>query len=194
MFNIFEHPWGLLAVAILTVLVVWVLGCIFPQKRRWWQWLIPVLIAASAFGADRLVKTDTEKIKAVIKTGTKAVEEENQDAIKAILSENYSDSLHYNKVQMMRHCRIKLSVLLIKKTYTRFVSIDISGTVATAVFTVRIILDPQSYAAQGFKTQMLLKLQTELKKRNERWLISRVELVTIDLQPATWKGIQQLGP
>jgi len=193
MFNIFEQPWALLAAAILSLLAVWVLGGIFPKKQRRWQWLIPVLIAAGAFGADRLVKTDTEKIQAVIKTGTKAVEERKAGAIEAILSENYSDSLHENKVQMMRHCRVKFSIPLIEKTYTRFVSTDISGTDAAAVFTVRLIFDPQSYVAQGYKTQMLVKVRTELKKQTGRWLISRVELVAVDMQPATWKGIQQLG-
>ncbi|GAI46979.1 unnamed protein product, partial [marine sediment metagenome] len=79
MFDFFEQPWTLLITAILVLLVVLMLRRIFPGKKHWGQWLLPLFLAALAFGLDYLVQTDLEKINAVISTAVKAVEQENSD-------------------------------------------------------------------------------------------------------------------
>ncbi len=192
MFNIFEHPWGLITAAILALLVLLMFRSIFPEKRRWWQWLLPALLAAAAFGFDFLVETDLEKINAVISAAVKAVEEENSDAIEPIISANYGDSYHDTKVSLMAYCRIRLSEPLIEKNIKRIVSIDISPPKATAIFTVRIVFDKRSSVYQNFKQIMLTKLKLDLQKEpDNRWLISRAELLEIDMQPVSWQDIKQ---
>jgi len=212
MFNFFEHPWGLITVAIITLLVLLMVRSIFPEKCRWWQWLLPALLAVAAFGFDFLIETDLEKINAVINTAVKAVEEENPDAIEPIISDNYRDSYHKTKKNLMYLCRWRLSEPLIEKNIKRIVSIDISPPKATAIFTVRIVFDKRSYVYQSFKQIMLTKLKLDLQKERYRptagnsksqlkienrkskingWLISRAELLEIDMQPVTWQDIKQ---
>jgi hypothetical protein len=194
MFNFFEHPWGLIAIAVVASLVLLMFRSIYPEKRRWWQWLIPVIIALAAFGLDFLVHTDLEKINAVINKGVKAVEDENPDAIEMIIADNYSDSYHSSKSVLMAHCREILSEPLIEKNIKRTVSIDIQPPKAVIIFTVRILFDKQSYVYQSFKSQMLTEVQADLQKHpDNQWLINRVELLKIDFQPADWKFIEQSG-
>jgi len=190
--SIFEQPWALLIVAIITLLAMLVLRRISPEKRHWWQWLLPAFLAVAAFGLDFLVETDSEKINKLIGTAAKAVEEENCSAIKTIISENYRDSYHNTKRDLMYHCRTKLLEPLIEKNIARTVSIEISPPNATVVFTLRTIFDKRSYVYQSFKLQMFTKIKIDLQKElDNRWLINRAELLELDRQPATWQDITQ---
>ncbi len=192
MFNLFDHPWGLLTVAIIVLLGLLMFRRIFPEKCRWWLWFLPALLVAAAFGFDSLVQTDTEKINAVINTAVNAVEQENPDAIEPIISDDYRDSVHNTKSSLMSHCRMRLSEPLVEKNIERIVSMDISGPTATAIFTVRIIFDKQSFVYQSFKSQMFTKLKAHLRKQQDnRWLINRVELLEIDRRPTGWQDIKQ---
>jgi hypothetical protein len=191
MFKIFDYPWGLITIAIVAFVALLIFRRISPDKYRWWQWFLPALLIVAAFGLDLLVETDLEKINAVINTGVKAVEDEDPDSIEPIISDNYSDSFHSTKRALMSRCRVELSEPLVEKNIKRMVSVDIQPQKATAIFTVRILFDKQSYVYQNFKTQMLTKVQADLQKQlNNQWLISRVELLAIDLQPADWKDIR----
>jgi hypothetical protein len=192
MFNFFEHPWGLIIIAIITFFVVLIFRSISPEKRRWWQWLLPAFLVIAAFGLDSLVETDLEKINAVIDKGVKAVEDEDPDSIEQIIADNYSDSYHRTKRALMLHCRAQLSEPLIERNVKRIISINIQPPEATAIFTVRILFDKRSYVYQSFKTQMLIKLQVDLQKQpDNQWLINRAELLAIDLHPADWKNTEQ---
>ncbi len=192
MFNCFEHPWGLITAAIVTLLILLMFRSIFPEKRRWWQWLLPGLLVVAAFGLDFLVETDLEKINAVINIGVKAVEDEDPDAIEPIIADNYHDSYHSSKSDLMAHCREVLSEPLVGKNIKRIVSIDLNLPKATVIFTVRVLFDPQSYVYQSFKQQMLTEVQADLQKQpNGGWLINRVELLKIDFQPAKWQSVKE---
>lgn len=192
MFNCFEHPWGLIIIAIITLLILLMFRSIFPEKRRWWQWLLPVFLVVAAFGLDFLVETDSEKIDTVINTCVKAFEDENPDLIEPLIADNYSDSYHSSKSVLMAHCREILSEPLIEKNIKRTVSVEIQPPKATVIFTVRILFDKQSYVYQSFKSQMMTEVQANLQKQlDNRWLISRVELLKIDLQPADWQSTKQ---
>ncbi|MHC4215343.1 MAG: hypothetical protein ACYSWP_18430, partial [Planctomycetota bacterium] len=68
MLEIFEQPWTLLGAAVLVLFGILTFRSFCPEKRRWWQLLVPVFLIALAFGTDLLVQTDREKINAVIKT------------------------------------------------------------------------------------------------------------------------------
>jgi hypothetical protein len=192
MFNCFENPWGLTTIAVVVVLILLIFRSIFPEKRRWWQWLLPGLLVVAAFGLDFLVETDSEKINAVINKGVKAVEDENPDVIEQILADNYADSYHSSKSVLMAYCREVLSEPLIEKNIKRTVSTTIHPPKATVIFTVRILFDKQSYVYQSFKSQMLTEVQADLQKQPDNcWLISRAELLKIDFQPADWQSIKK---
>jgi hypothetical protein len=92
----------------------------------------------------------------------------------------------------MAHCREVLSEPLIEKNIGRTVSIDLNPPKATVIFTVRVLFDPQSYIYQGFKQQIVTEVQADLQKHpDNQWLINRVELLKIDLQPADWQSIKK---
>ena len=190
MFNFFEQPWTLLITAILVLLVMLMLRRILPAKKHWWQLALPAFLAIAAFVLDSSVKTDLEKINAVINIGAKAVEKENPDAIKAIISENYRDSYHNTKKILMRYCRIVLSKPLVEKNYKTILSIEISQPKATVILTARIVFDKRSYVAD-FNRLMLTKVKLELQKeRDGQWLINQAEIFEINRQPAKWRDIK----
>ncbi len=192
MFNIFEHPWGLIIIAIISLPILLMVRRIFPEKRQWWQLALPAFLVAAAFGFDFLVKTDLEKIKAVLNTGVKAVEKENPDAIEPIIADNYRDSYHKTKAKLMFTCRSRLSEPLVEKNIARIVEINISPPDATAIFTVRIVFDKRSLIYQNFKSEVLTKVKLDLQKQlDNNWLINRVEILELDRQPFNWQDIKQ---
>lgn len=189
--HVFEQPWTLLTAAIVVLFVTLIVRIFLPDKRHWWQWLLSVFLVVAAFGLDYLVQTDTEKINAVITTMVKAVEEENPNAIERILAESYRDSYHNSKVALTAHCRVRLSEPLVDKNIKRIVSIEISSSNATAIFTVRIVFDKRSSVYQNFKQIMFIKMKLNLQKQQgQNWLINRAEILEIDRQPATWQHIR----
>ncbi len=191
MSDIFEQPWPLLITAVVILIILFLFRSIFPDRRRWWQFLIPVLIGAAALGLDWLVQTDLEKIEAVIAAVSKAAEAEDCQRIELLLADDYRDSYHRNKQQLMSHCRDRLSSPLIDKNITTVFSTDISSPAATAVFTVRIVFDPQSRVHQNYMRIMLMKIKINLQKTpDEKWLIDRAEIVEINRQPANWQDIR----
>ena len=191
---IFEQPWPLLITAATAFLLVLILRSILPEKRHWWQWLVPALLVAAAFGLDYLIETDLEKINAVIDIAVMAVEEENPDVIEAIIADNYRDSFHKSKNELMHHCRVKLAEPLIEKNIKRIQAIELSLPEATAVFTVRMLFDKSSYVYRSFKQQLHVKAELDLQKQPDgSWLITRAEILELDLRPVNWKDITQLN-
>ncbi len=193
MFQIFEHPWGLLITAAVVVLILLIIRSFSPDKHRRWQWFLPLLIVAAAFGLDHFIQTDAEKIKALIKTAVTAFEEENPDAIEQLISPYYHDSFHGSKQHLMSYCRATLSRPLVEENITRIGKIEFSSpnTTATATFTVRIRFDQESYI-YSFKREMFTRVQLNLQKEpDNRWLINRAEILAVDLQQAGWKDIKQ---
>jgi len=123
MFDIFEQPWTLVGAAVIVLFGMFTFRSFCPERRRWWQLLVPVFLAVAAFGADMLVQTDTEKINSVINTTLKAVQQEDYNAIGAVIANNYSDSYHSTKKHFLDHCRRELSKPLVQegavKTFSR---------------------------------------------------------------------------
>ena len=192
MFNLFEQPWTLLGAAVLVLFGVLTFRSIIPEKRRWWQLILPALVAVAAFGLDLLVQTDLEKIKALIKTAAKAVEEEDCNAIARIIADDYSDSYHNNKRELMSHCMLKLSQPLIEKNKKMGLLIEISPPNATVTLTIITHFDKQSDIYKEFlKPFVMTKTRLYLQKqRDKRWLINRVELLELDKQPANWQDFR----
>jgi len=193
MFNFFGQPWTLLGAAVLVLFGVLTFRSIFPEKRRWWQLMLPVLVAVGSFGLDLLVQTDLEKIKALVKTGAKAVEEENCNAIAQIISDDYRDSYHNTKIELMSHCRVKLSQPLVERNRKTGLDIEeISPPNAKLILTITTHFDKQSEIYKEFlKPSISTKTRLYLQKQHDkRWLINRVELLELDKRPAKWQDFR----
>ena len=190
MFNIFEHPWGLLTIAAIVSLILLVLRRLSQAKHFWRFWLLPALLVLAAFGADALVQTDREKIKDVISTAVKAVEQERPDIIDKIIAPDYSDSYHTKKNRLMGRCKSWLSEPLVEKNIKRILDMQITPPTAAVTFTVRTIFDEESIISETYKREIFFKLKVHLKKQPDNsWLINRAEILEIDRIPASWKDI-----
>ena len=191
MFDIFEQPWTLVGAAVLVLFSMLTLRSFFPEKRRWWQLLIPVFLTLAAFGLDMLVQTNLEKINSVIKAAIKAVQQEDCSAIEAVIANNYSDSYHSTKKQLLDHCRRELSKPLVEKGKKTGLLIKISDSNAKAILFAKIIFDKGSYISQNYKSFLLVKARLSLRKQpDKRWLISRIEILELDRQPTNWNHIR----
>ena len=190
MFDFFEQPYTLIGAAILVLFGILTFRSFCPEKRRWWQLLIPALIVAAAFGVDMLVQTDLEKINSVINAAINAVQQEDYRAIGATIDNNYSDSYHRTKQQLLDHCKRTLSKSLIDKINKPNRLIDISDSNATATLFAMIILDKNSDLSQ-YKSFFEVKARLSFRKQPDKtWLISRIEILEIDRQPFSWKSIR----
>ena len=191
MFDFFEQPYTLIGAAVLVLFGMLTFRSVFPEKRRWWQMLVPVFVAGAAFGLDVLVKTDLEKIDAVINKGIKAVREENCNALGQILSADYSDSYHDTAEQLLAHCRKVLTPSLVEKHKKTGSLIEITGSKATVVLFTILTFDKNSYISQSYKSFLMTKSKLTLHKQPDtKWLISRVEVLELDRQPVNWGHIR----
>lgn len=185
MWNVLEQPWTLTVIAAVMLLTLFFVR---PSRKRVCLWLLPFAVAGLAFALDHIVQTNPEKIRAVITKTVKAAEKENCEAIEALIAEDYRDSLHRSKNTLMTHCRSQLSQPLIAKAIKRFVSLENEASSATVVFTVRVLFEPNSYIHE-MRSQMFFKLEATLTKQQAGWLISRLEILQIDLIDADWRHI-----
>jgi hypothetical protein len=190
--NIYEQPWLLLIVSVAVLLAVFIFRAIFPQRHKWWLWLLPVLLAVSAFAVDYFVQTDAEKVRSLLAEAAKDVEKEDVEALTPLFSKDYHDSFHASKEALFDNCRWWLSQPIIEKNVLRIVSLEVEPPNAEAVFTVRVVFDPQGPVFE-YRKMMLFKLRADFSKQADRWYFSRIEVLEIDLQPADWQHIQGLS-
>ncbi len=191
MFDFFEQPYTLIGAAVLVLFGVLTFRSVLPEKRRWWQLLLPVFVAVAAFGLDMLVQTDLEKINSVISTIIKAVEEEDCNAIEATIAEEYRDSYHNTKRHLLTHCRRRLTPSLIEKNKKRACLVELSPPNATATLFMLTTFDKNSSISVNYKSFLFLKIELYFQKQQDKtWLINRVEILELDRHPAKWNDIR----
>jgi len=185
MFNFFEQPWTLISTAVIVLFGVLTYRSVWPEKRAFRQWLLPLIIAAAGPGLDVLITTDLEKITALLKTSLQAVQQENINTISSILAEDYQDSQHNTKADLMRTCSSKFTQSLVEKCKkTASPLIELSPPTALATIFVTIHFDKNSYVAQNYKAWIMVKAQLHFKKQPDKsWLINRAEILEIDRRP-----------
>jgi hypothetical protein len=191
MFDIFEQPYTLIGAAVIVLFVVFTYRSVIPEKRQWWQFLIPVFVASGGIGLDMLVETDLEKINSVISTVIQAVQEEDCDSIEVLIAEDYRDSYHDTKRELMIHCRRKLTSPLVYKNKKTSCLVELSPPKAKATVFMTTTFDKNSYVTQSYKSFIFFKIELRFQKQPDKtWLISRVELLEIDKQAAKWNDIR----
>ena len=194
MFDVFEQPWTLVGAAVLVLFGMLTFRSVLPEKRRWWQLAVPFFVAASAFAIDVAVQTDLEKIHALLKKGMKAVEQRNLDALAAIISADYYDSLHNSKAELMAHSWKEIERSGVQKIKKNSALIQISPPQATANLIVIVRFEQDSYIAQNYKPWLLIKLRVNLQKQPDKsWLVNRAEVLEVDKQPVQWREARNIG-
>lgn len=187
--QIFETPWPALTVALIALAVVVIIRQRWPDKRRWWQLLIPVVLVVGGFGLEHFIETDYEKIESVINSVIQAVIKQDIGRIDRIISPDYSDSRHRSKASLMGYCRDLLARPFVERIKKQQVQIIISAPEAEVELSVRLHLHPQNTYALG-GTIMYVKMKLYLAKTlYGNWLISRTEIITVNNQPMGWQNI-----
>ncbi|MBN1360461.1 MAG: hypothetical protein JW993_07710 [Sedimentisphaerales bacterium] len=190
MFDIFEQPWTLLGAAVLVLLGILTFRSVCPEKRRFWQLVVPIAIAGAGFGLDLLVTTDLEKIHSVIRMAIGAAENEDCAAIERLLDSNYDDGFHHSRADLMAHCRRELNEPTLMQVKKRGDTVELSGSEATAELTVRARFEDSSRIAREVKRAMLISVELHLTKQPDgSWLIDSVEPLEVDTILVSWRGI-----
>jgi|GEM_PF-232024 len=187
MWDFFEQAWTLLGAAVILLFVVLTVRSVWPERRRLWQWLLPLGAAALALGLDGAVATDLEKINGMVKAGVRAAEQEDCAAIARLLSPDYSDSYHQSKEAIMSRCRNRLVPPAIAKVRKIASEVKITAPEAVATFTVLMQFEKNSYWAQNYKPAAMVIMQFYLRKQPDKtWLIRRAEVLEVDKMPVNW--------
>jgi hypothetical protein len=187
--HVLETPWPVLTAAIILLAIIVLFRQSWPDKRRWWQLLVPVILAVVGVGLEHLFKTDYEKIASVIDSGIQAVIDRDIGQINRIISPDYSDSRHHSKDAIMAFCGDLLSERFAEKIKKQQEKITILAPEATAELLVRLHLSPQNtYAAMG--TLMYVKIKLYFTKTTHgNWLISGTEIVSVNNQTLNWNSV-----
>lgn len=189
MTNIFQTPWLLLFISLVLLMVVAVLRQSFPEKQRWWQLVLPLVLAIIALGLDYFIKTDYEKVKQAIKHARDAVVAEDADALARTLSPGYSDISHNSGDKLVRFMRSFFTTTQIDKAPQRGGQIDINAPTATAENVYRVHVEPNSAYTQA-ATIYFVKVRMRLRKNADaQWLIAGFELVELNFQPFRWRDL-----
>ena len=190
MFNIFQQPWTMLVIAFIALDVIWCANMFKTENFNKWIWLTPLLIALLGFALDFLVKTDREKVNILINSAINAAQEENIPAIDAIIAENYQDSGHKTKPDLMRYCTRMLSGPFIEKNTKMGSTLEITPPAAKATINVMTRFDPNSFVYQNNIRAMMVKVEIFMQKQPDKsWLINQTELLEINKQPTTWRQV-----
>jgi len=189
MLEIFDQPWTILCFSIILLGVFWTINAVNPARHCWWQFVIPILVALAGFSLDYFVQTNQEKIASAITAAVSAIEDESPGRLAVTLSNEYKDSFHRNKQAILKNFESKLESKLFKKINMRILSLEISDNSqdATARVSARAIFDEGSFVAQTYKAVFDTMVEIKLSKNNDQWLITKVDLQTVDRQSMKWK-------
>ncbi|MBN1973602.1 MAG: hypothetical protein JW787_08175 [Sedimentisphaerales bacterium] len=192
MFDFAQQPWTLLGIAVIVLFGIFTYRSVVPEKNRWRQFLIPLIIAAAAFGIDTLVQTDKEKIEAVLDAGIKAVEEENFSDIELYISDDYRDSFHASKQQLIDHAQRELDMNMVETSKRTDLLFDnISENKAKVNLFMQIILSKNSPISQAYPVPFFkLRVDINFIKQNNNWLINNIEINSVNQQSARWNQIR----
>lgn len=187
MWNVLEQPWTLLGAAVIVLFAVLTFRSVWFEKRRWWQWLLPIGVAASGLGLDYAVTTDLEKVHKIMKVGIEAVEREDCATIARLLADDYEDSCHKSKQALLSRCRSRLVPPAVEKISRFAAQVEVTPPAALATLTLMMQFDKDSFWAKNYKTTAIVTVQIYLQKQPDRnWLIHRTEVLEVDKMPVTW--------
>lgn len=187
MWNVFEDPWLLLIVGIVTLIIgVWVRNNV-SEKNGLLAIILGVLIVAAGFGLDYLVKTDYEQVRGIILTCRDAAVARDARTIEPLISQRYKDVIHPNKAVFMEDINGIFRSAAISKVRFQELTVNIFQGTAQAKLDMAVFLDPKSsYAAAGglFFAEMTVGFQ---KEAGGIWRITNAEVVSINNDRTDWR-------
>lgn len=188
MWNVFESYWLLLTIAGIALIVVSMLRQDHPEWGRK-PLLIPMVLAALAFGLDAGFKSDAEYLRYVITSAKDAAADNDVRTLMRFISPNYSDAKHKSRNALdssMKYYLGKADITKIK-THSHILTLD-SKTSAGSEWNCVLHLDRDSqYTAAGQIVYIGMKF--EFEKIGKKWLIKRAELVSVNGDRMGWNSV-----
>lgn len=190
MLNIFQSPWPLVVVAVITWMVLVILAQSRFDIKKLWQFLVPLIIIASAFGIDYLIKTDGEKIHQLITDAKLAIVTQTPDLIEPLIADDYSDSFHTSKDKLMAHAQLVMNRDIVEKITAQFSEISIASGTATGKFSFIVKINKDSPMAMLAGAASVKMDVTFEKAPNRNWYIKSSELTELNNQSVGWGQIK----
>ena len=187
--NIFQSPLPVLIVSLVLLAVLAIVRQVQPDRCSRGLLILPFAIAIAGFAVEYLVKTDYEKIEAVIDRSINGAIDGDVAEIARTLSGDYSDRTHDSKRDMLRRCSIFFANTTIDKVSKRYNRIAISGSEATAELRVRVHLEMRHEYMAGAGLVFVNLEYHFAKTPGGNWLIDRIEPVSVNDQPFGWKSV-----
>lgn len=189
MWNIFENIWLLISLAGVSLVVLSMLAMDRPHWGRK-HLLVPLALAALAFGLDAAVKTDTEYIRFIIDASKNAAADNNAKAVMKHVSPNYADGAHPTKARLEYAMKYYLGKASIEKIKIQSHLITLtSKTSAKSELKIVVHLSSDSqYAAAG--SLVFVDMDFEHEKIDKKWAVKRAELTAVNGDPMGWGSIR----
>ena len=187
MWNVFENCWLLLTLAGVAL----VAASIVRQEKPEWGYkplLVPVLLAALAFGLDYAFTTDYEAVSAIVPACKRAAIDTNVARIMEYIGPDYSDKAHRDRVALQRAIASILPRASIKKvrTQSHVITIEANHAKSELKLVVHLNNDNQYTGAVGL---FFVEMAFEYEKIAEKWYIRRMDVTSINNQPMSWGDI-----
>jgi len=187
MWNVFENGWLLLTLAGIALVV----ASVVRQEKPEWGYkplLVPLLLAALAFGLDYAFTTDYEAVSAIVPACKRAAIKADVNTMMNFIGPDYADSAHRNKAAFKAAAERILPRASINRIRTQSHVITIEGNQAESVFLGAVHLNKNSeYAAMG--SLVMVELKFDYEKIAKKWYIQRIEVKAINYQPMKWGQI-----
>ncbi len=188
MWNVFESYWLLLTIAGIALIVVSMLRMDHPEWGRK-PLLIPLVLAALAFGLDAGFKSDSEYLRYIVTTAKNAAADNDVRTMMQFISPNYSDVRHKSRNHLDSSMKYYLGKAAIEKikTQSHVLTLD-SKTAASSEWNFVLHLDQDSqYSAAG--QIVFIGMKFEFEKIGKKWFIKRAELISVNGDRMGWGSV-----
>jgi hypothetical protein len=187
MWNVFENCWLLLTLAGVAL----VAASIVRQEKPEWGYkplLVPVLLAALAFGLDYAVTTDYEAVSAIVPACKRAAIDTDAARIMGYIGPDYTDKAHRDRAALQRAIASILPKASINKvrTQSHIISIENNSAKSQLKVVVHLNNDNRYTGAGGL---FFVEMEFEYEKIAEKWYIRRMDVTSINNQPMGWGDI-----
>ncbi|MFH1616565.1 MAG: hypothetical protein ABIG61_15960 [Planctomycetota bacterium] len=187
MFDVFEQPWLLLIAAVVIHFILGVVRFIKADRRRWWYYVPAIALVFAAIGLDFFVRTDLEKVNAVIKNCKKAVETQDVKMLVSYVAPDYYDSGNHTHRSFVNLCDSLLSEPLVEKATIMNKQIELGTLKTNVLMSVWLKLHEQNTVAR-YKTVAAVRIKLIFTKQPDRkWLIRGLEILEVDNHPVNWR-------
>jgi hypothetical protein len=180
----------ILPLAIAAIAILLTVNIVQLKERLAYLWFVPVCLCGLAFGLDALVGTNKEKITAVIDKSIEAVEKEDAAAFAKTIAEDYQDSFHKDKQDLISHFKRELYEPVIANNRKTYQQTEIKDGNATATVVIWTFFEPQGWVFEMGKPSLKTDLRLEMRKYNNKWLISSGEILALGGIEADWTALK----